>query len=231
MAINYSAKLREHIDAMVRSDSLKITLYSDPQSVQTYTFPTGPISISLSVDGSEYEHGGMEETDPLDDLLNAAGVGKEAGLPKHRRYIERTIEFEEAQKQSREKIAEAMASGEKWTESELEYKADPRAGSGRYSWVQSSPIFSPPWLTDPDPVPPAATIHDINDFFDRISSSAQSIMEQNRPVFDELTEIFQRMDLDPDPLPEVTDMSSALERKKMLNERKAHDNNRKGWKH
>lgn len=138
MAINYSEALKAKIEEMLRE---KLFIPEPDKDITVHFFdPNGKpadltdfiVPESLTISASEYSRGGMapSEPDPLDELLNAAGVGKEAGLPPraNRSYITRTIDFEVAQKESRKRLAKFMETGEKMSERQLEYKCDPRPG-------------------------------------------------------------------------------------------------------
>jgi hypothetical protein len=163
----------------------------------------------------------MEETDPLDDLMKSAGVNHDPDLPppERRSYIKRQIEFEEAQKQSRAKIAEAMASGEKMPESKLEWRGDPRGGR----FVGGATVYAP-WMNgpDPDPLPDPIVFPSMPSF--NVSLPTTFDFGTVTQWFDEIDKFGKTDDL-------ATDAASSLARKLERNRKKANDNNRKGWKH
>lgn len=148
------------------------------------------------------------EPDPLDELLDAAGVGKDWGLPpvERRSYIDRTVDFEEAQKESRKKLADLMSDGKKHSESQLQWQADVRHTAGGRGGYVGGVVSTAGWWPQP---------------------SAPTFTYQT-PTVDDVKAALDNWDPRSKP---ATDRESSLERKRKRDQQKARDNNRKGWKH
>ncbi len=173
------------------------------------------------------------EDDPEDEIMRAAGIGKQP-TPKNWKAIERAIDFDEAQKASRAKMADRMAPMDPDAkppkgEAQIQRQSDPRMSDDPAFVIKDVPFTNYTTLSGSIGNVGTVTLQKIVDAW---NSGSLSILDSSFDVSFDFKVAPGDFDfiLPPNFQLPATNMREALDRKNKAAAKKAVERNRKGWR-